>query len=124
MSRLVEATGLQIEADAKKLITENKAVMTGDMRRQVQAQFNQSKLNPTSVITAGAEYSNFIEYGTGIYREGGGGRRTPWIVTFTSKSGEKITFKTQGMKPRPFLRPAYKEQREKFLSSMRRILQT
>lgn len=95
--------------------------MTGDMRRQIQAQFNGSKVNPTSVITANAEYSHFNEYGTGKYHEGGGGRRTPWVVTFKSKSGETITFRTEGMKPRPFMRPAYEENREQFIKELRNI---
>ena len=56
------------------------------------------------------EYAPYVEYGTGIYAEGGAGRKTPW--TYFSEKYGFVT--TSGMKARPHLRPALDNNR-KFL---------
>ena len=47
-------------------------------------------------------YPIFVEYGTGIYADGGKGRQSPWV--WPDKNG-KFHY-TRGMKPRHFLRNA------------------
>lgn len=48
-------------------------------------------------------YPFYQEYGTGIYAESGNGRKTPWFY-FNRKFNKVI--KTQGIRPRPCMRPA------------------
>lgn len=50
----------------------------------------------------GYYYAEFIEYGTGIHRLGGGGRQTPW--KYQDRNGNWWT--TQGMEADPFIAPA------------------
>jgi HK97 gp10 family phage protein len=65
------------------------------------------------IIGTNVEYAPYVEYGTGIYAEGGGGRKTPWVY-FHEKYG---FVRTKGMVARPFLRPALDRNR-KFLVAL------
>lgn len=48
------------------------------------------------------DYAPYLEYGTGVYAEGGNGRQTPWVY-FSEKLGHFV--RTVGMKAQPFIRP-------------------
>ena len=50
----------------------------------------------------GAPYPIYVEFGTGVYAEGGKGRQSPWV--WRDKNG-KYHF-TKGMKPRHFMKNA------------------
>jgi HK97 gp10 family phage protein len=47
-------------------------------------------------------YAVYLEYGTGIYAESGGGRKSPW--KYQNRFGEWVT--TEGMRAQPFIRPS------------------
>ena len=51
------------------------------------------------------EYGPYVELGTGIYAEGGGGRPTPWVY----QDSEGNWHHTRGQEPQPYLRPAVKD---------------
>lgn len=53
-------------------------------------------------------YAVYVELGTGLFAEGGNGRKTPWV--WKDQNG-KYHF-TRGMKPQPFLRPAVEDHLE------------
>ena len=53
------------------------------------------------------EYAPYVEYGTGIFAEGGNGRKTPWL--YEDDSGE--THFTRGQHPHPYMRPALSDNR-------------
>lgn len=55
-------------------------------------------------------YAPYVEYGTGIYAEGGKGRQTPWVY-FSDKLGHFVT--TRGMRAQPFIRPTAEEDKGK-----------
>jgi HK97 gp10 family phage protein len=65
-------------------------------------------------IGTNVEYAIYVEYGTGIFAEGGKGRQTPWV--YKTKKG---FFFTRGNPPQPFLRPAY----EKNISKIKALYQ-
>ena len=65
------------------------------------------------------KYAAYVEYGTGIYASNGGGRKTPWVY-YNAKLGRYV--KTQGMMAQPFVRPAFYEQRNKFMKDIRKIM--
>lgn len=52
----------------------------------------------------GVKLAEFLENGTGIFREDGTGRQTPWV--YWNARYNRFVF-TKGMKPRPHWRPAY-----------------
>ena len=53
-------------------------------------------------VGTNVKYAPYVEFGTGRHAEGGGGRSTPWVY-YHPKYG---FVKTEGMPPRPYLRPA------------------
>ncbi|HAR6028244.1 TPA: HK97 gp10 family phage protein [Staphylococcus pseudintermedius] len=66
-----------------------------------------------SVISVGAEYAIYVEYGTGIYATGPGGSRAkkiPW--SYKDAHGQWHT--THGMHAQPFWNPAIDEGRKVF----------
>lgn len=56
------------------------------------------------------EYAAYVELGTGIYAEGGGGRPTPWVY----QDAEGNWHYTHGQKPQPFLKPAVTDHKDKY----------
>ncbi len=66
-------------------------------------------------------YAPYVEYGTGKFAEGGGGRKTPWVY-FSEKFG---FVRTEGMKAQPYLRPALdvnrRNLRQEWVSSFRAV---
>lgn len=66
-------------------------------------------------------YPIFVEYGTGIYADGGKGRQTPWV--WRDKNG-KFHY-TRGMKPRHFLRNAISDPKhiEEYKTILKGILE-
>jgi hypothetical protein len=76
-------------------------VGTGELRGSIQSR----KLDTSSAQVAPAvEYAAYVEYGTGLFAEGGGGRKTPWVYR-SAKTGQFVT--TSGHVAMPFMRPAY-----------------
>lgn len=61
-------------------------------------------------VGSNAEYAVYHEMGTGKYAEGGGGRPTPWVY----RSADGKYYRTEGMTPKPFIRPAFEENTAKF----------
>lgn len=60
------------------------------------------------IVYTPLEYAPYVEYGTGLFAEGGNGRKdVPW--SYQDEKGEWHT--TEGMQPHPFLRPALEDNR-------------
>ena len=118
-SALIEAGGC-IQQSAVDHIRSNGSVDTGNMMsaanlRVERAPDDNGKMvvNVVADATAtnGAPYPVYIEYGTGLYAEGGNGRKTPW--TWKGAGGKYSGFhRTYGMPAKPFMRPAFNENRQ------------
>jgi HK97 gp10 family phage protein len=72
----------------------------------------------TAIVGTNVEYAPYVEYGTGIYAEGGG-RSTPW--RYKDSDGNWHT--TSGQKPQPFLRPAIADHTDEYKSLIESYLQ-
>jgi len=59
----------------------------------------------------GEMYAEFIEFGTGVFAEGGGGRTVPWRY----QDAEGNWHMTSGSRPYPFIRPAWAAHEGDFL---------
>ena len=109
IARALEAVGLQAEAHAKAHITASVprsgswSGSTGAMRNSVSHQVVESE--KAVYIGSNLEYALYNEVGTGIYAEGGGGRKDPWV--YVDDKGE--AHRTVGMKPIHFLKKAVEE---------------
>jgi len=94
------AVGQLIEEDAKLLSAVDSGALQTDIKYIVDMTDNVVR------IGTAIEYSPYVEFGTGIYAEGGNGRKTPWFYDYKGKKGPKGRRRTVGQKPQPFLRPA------------------
>jgi len=96
-------SGYKVQGDAKRLVP----VDVGDLRSSIQVYME----NETVYVGTGLSYGKYVEYGTGIYAEGGGGRQTPWV--YFAPYGKYFGWHwTQGQSPSPWLRPAFIMNRE------------
>lgn len=96
----LEAVGLQAEGYAKANITAAGRVDTGELRNSVTHQVEESE--QAVYIGSNLEYAIYNEVGTGIYAEGGGGRKDPWVYVDDKGVGHW----TVGIKPIHFLKDA------------------
>lgn len=80
---------------------------TGALRRSITSEVNGTE----GVIFTPLEYAPYVEYGTGLFAEGGGRRDVPWH--YQDDRGEWHS--TSGQHPQPFMRPALDENREEIL---------
>ena len=80
----------------------------GSLRRSITSRVT----NNEGIVFTNLEYAPYVEFGTGLFAEGGNGRKdVPWH--YQDDKGEWHT--TSGMKPHPYLRPALLENREEIL---------
>lgn len=94
--RGLEKCGLTAEGYAKKLCP----VDTGNLRNSITHVVDEQE--PAAIIGTDNEYAAYVELGTGIYAEGGGGWPTPWVY----QDAKGNWHYTRGNKAQPFLKPA------------------
>lgn len=87
----------------------NTPVDTGNLRKSIRYDVSRSGRVVTGQVGTNVEYAPFIEFGTGIYASGGGGRKTPWFVELPDGTG----FFTRGNKPTFFLTRSLTENKQK-----------
>ena len=80
---------------------------TGALRRSITSKVENSE----GIIYTPLEYAPYVEYGTGLFAEGGGRKDVPW--SYQDDEGNWHT--TSGQKPQPFMRPALNENRAEIL---------
>lgn len=94
--RGLEKVGLVAEGYAKKLAP----VDTGNLRNSITHEVVEDE--NAVYIGTNTEYAAYVELGTGIYAEGGGGRPTPWVYQDANGNWHY----THRQKPQPYLKPA------------------
>lgn len=73
--------------------------MGGTLRQSIDYQVEEDRV----LIGSYAEYSIYVEKGTGIYAEDNDGRKTPWV--YYDHKTEQYYY-TKGQRPQPFIMPA------------------
>lgn len=109
MSNIEQAVGkgcAVVEREAKKKAPKR----SGDLRRSIKSKVESSGTDVIGTVFSPLEYAPYVEYGTGLFAESGGRTDVPWAYK-DEKTGELIW--TSGQHPKPFLRPALNENREK-----------
>jgi len=114
----LEAMGIQAESHAKSNITKAGRVDTGAMRSSMNHLVIASE--ETVYVGTNKQYAIYNEYGTGIYAEGGGGRKTPW--SYQDGNGQWHT--TRGMTAIHFLKKAVQEHISEYKAIAERILKS
>lgn len=106
-----------VVSDAKaKCATDGGPFDTGNLAGSIICEVDASTL--AARIGTPVEYAPFVEFGTGEFAEGGNGRKGGWIYDYQGNKGPKGLRFTLGSKPKPFLRPALLENREKIRGIM------
>ncbi|WP_429663226.1 HK97-gp10 family putative phage morphogenesis protein [Bacillus gobiensis] len=88
----------------------------GNLRNSIDVKYLNRGL--TAVITVGADYAVYVEWGTGIYAENGNGRQDPWV--YYDEKLRRFVF-THGMHAQPFFRPGIEAGAQHFEREMRRV---
>lgn len=86
----------------------------GELRRSITSKVEDKE----GIIFTPLEYAPYVEYGTGLFAENGGRTDVPW--RYEDDRGEWHI--TSGMHPRPYMRPALNENREKILEIIKENL--
>lgn len=101
-----------IERSAKQ----NAPKGTGELRRSITSEVRSRGDRIEGVVFTPLEYAPYVEYGTGLFAEGGNGRKdVPWFY----KDDKGKWHITSGMKPQPFMRPAVEDNREQIIRIIR-----
>ena len=88
----------------------------GDLRNSINHKLDIEGDELVGVIYTNLLYAPYVEFGTGIEAEDGGGRQdVPW--SYQDERGEWHT--TKGMPPSPFLRPALAEHKQEILKMLK-----
>lgn len=114
LESLVLNAALRVERDARKKAPKR----TGALRRSIESRVENDGSTISGVVFTPLEYAPYVCYGSGLFAETQG-RQTPWAYQ-DEKTGEWIW--TKGQHPKPFLRPALNENREKIINSIKRGL--
>jgi HK97 gp10 family phage protein len=86
----------------------------GKLRRSITSKVEDNKV----IVYTPLEYAPYVEYGTGLFAEGGGRMDVPWC--YEDDRGKWHT--TSGQKPQPFMRPALNENRARILKMLKEEL--
>lgn len=111
VSDIVQETARLIQTEAKALAPVDDGSLRDSIEMKMIGKYN-------AEVTVGVHYAVYVEHGTGIYAEKGGGRKTPWTY-YSVKLGRYV--KTDGMKAQPFWGPAVDNGRDYFMKEMRRL---
>ncbi|WP_337983740.1 HK97-gp10 family putative phage morphogenesis protein [Lysinibacillus sp. C5.1] len=96
VSDIVYETARLIQTEAKALAPVDDGSLRDSIEMKMLGKYN-------AVVTVGAHYAIWVEWGTGIYAQGPGGSRAkkiPWTY-YSLKLGRYLT--TEGMKPQPLI---------------------
>lgn len=104
-TQILRVCGVYAQAQAVINLTKNGNVETGRLRSSIEYEVE----DDTMIVGTNVEYAPYVEMGTGIYAEQGG-RKTPWVY----KDGKGNWHFTRGSHPHPYLRPALKDNMDKY----------
>ena len=118
----------------------------GELRNSIQSKVVNDSGDLAGVVFTPLEFAPYVEYGTGLFAEGGKGRKeVPWVYVENSDGGthKKTVYEseadalqavaylqskgldakmTYGQHPQPFLRPALLKNREKIIQILKESL--
>lgn len=87
---------------------------TGELRRSITSKVD----NNEGIVYTPLEYAPYVEFGTGLFAESGGRTDVPWNY----QDDEGNWHSTSGMKPRPYMRPALNENRERIVRILKEAI--
>lgn len=91
----------------EKSAKQNAPKASGELARSITSEVEGTE----GIVYTPLEYAPYVEYGTGLFAEGGGRTDVPW--KYKDEKGEWHS--TSGQQPQPFMRPALNENREQII---------
>lgn len=113
----LEAVGQQAVTHAKQNLKAAGRSDTGTLRNSITHKVQMSE--KAVYVGTNVHYAIYNEMGTGIYADGGGGRKTPW--RYQDAKGNWHT--TRGIKPTHFLKNAAQDHAEEYRGIVKRYLE-
>lgn len=121
--QILEYIGGMAEGYAKELAPVGKEETTGvkgylggslrdSIRHEVEGDTVYIKAGGIPGVYRDVNYAVYVEFGTGIYAEGGDGRKTPWAYQ-DEDGGWHIT---KGMEAQPYMRPAINDHLDEYIN--------
>ena len=114
----LEAVGQDAAGNAQDIITAEGRVDTGQLRNSIAYDVRMEE--KAVYIGSNLEHAIYNEVGTGIYAEGGGGRKDPWM--YEDARGD--VHWTHGMKPIHFLKRAVSEHQDEYRQIVENMLKS
>ena len=99
-----------VERTAKQLAPKD----SGELRRSITSKVE----NNVGIVSTPLEYAPYVEFGTGLFAEGGGRSDVPWC--YQDDKGDWHS--TSGQKPQPFMRPALNQNRERIIEILKEAM--
>ncbi|KIL46158.1 hypothetical protein KR50_28330 [Jeotgalibacillus campisalis] len=112
---IVQETGMIIYNNAVAMSPVGE-IDGGHLRQSITFYSSMDGLSCT--VEVGAHYAVYVEFGTGIYAEGGDGRKTPWV--YWSDKLNRWVF-TRGMHAQPFWFPSVDKGRRYFSREIKKL---
>ncbi len=125
ITRAMRQSTLTIEGEAKHRVP----VKTGTLRRSIHSEVRPISRGVEGLVGTITQYAPYVEFGTGIY----GPQKRPIVprtkkaLAWKSEGGEMIIRRSvRGMRPRPYLKPAFdaklREVEGFFRAALKRVL--
>ena len=114
MTRALNKCCLIVQADAVKNVIDNSGDDgSGELAGSIEAKVKQEGNNLIGIVSTNKEYAPYVEYGTGLFAEGGKGRT--WDLPWHWQDDKGNWPHSSGQKPEPFLRPALNQNRTRIM---------
>lgn len=110
LEKRIEKACFLVEGTAKELVPKD----LGQLSSSITTEVERKGTSIDGYVSANTEYALFVHEGTGIYAKNGG-RKTPWF--YENREGK--TVKTVGQKPKPFLKDALLQNKDKILKILK-----
>jgi HK97 gp10 family phage protein len=91
----------------------------GDLRQSIEYKVFAGGKEKGVAVGTDLHYGIYVEKGTGIYAKEGDGRKDPWVY-YDPLTGQ--FYRTEGMKPQPFLEPAAMRNVSKIKNIVEKVL--
>lgn len=109
MDAVIERAMTKVLEIIKSAAKAGAAVDSGQLRNRIDYQLKKVGGQVVGVVGSPENYAIYVEFGTGEFAENGTGRKGGWV--YQDPSGEWCF--TLGQEPQPFMRPAFRQNKDK-----------
>ena len=116
----MEAVGNQAVSHAKQNLTAASRVDTGALRNSISHVSYGEETEGECYVGTNQEYAIYHEVGTGVYAEGGGGRKTPWAY----QDAKGHWHRTRGVTPVHYIKNAMANHQDEYKEIIEKVLKS